>query len=206
MAYTSGDVKLANAALALLAEEEIASFAEPADLAGKVEAIFAVTVPSLLASYPWRFTMTKQQLSLLTQAPVNEWTYQHALPPDMLVLRALRPSATATEATITAFEIFGRNVMSHNAAVWADYQKAIAVEFWPPVFYAMATHALASDLSNVVTGSTSLGEYHHGKAYGSPRENGNGGLMRIARGVDAQQQPPQRFRNFSLMQARQGGG
>lgn len=205
MSFTAGDVKLANAALALLAEEEIVSFSEPADLAGKVTAIYPATVRGLLASHPWRFTLAKQALSRLTEAPITEWTYQHQLPAEMLVLRALRPSASVGADTVTDYEIFGQVVMSDVADLWADFQRAVAPEYWPAPFYAVARHALASDLAVVTTGSVSLAQHHAQLAYGLPSERGNGGLIRTARLVDAQQQPPQRFRRFPLLEARMGG-
>ncbi len=205
MAFSAGDVKLANAALALLAEDEIVNFSEPADLAGKLSAIYPGTVQRLLASYPWRFTMTKAQLSRLDTGPINEWTYGHQLPADMLTLRALRNAAGPGGQNVTEYEVFGTKVYSDHLALWADYQKAIAPEFWPPTFYDMARHALASDLAVLVAGSVSLSQHHALIAYGMPSERGNGGLTAQARRVDSQQQPPQRFRRHPLLEARAGG-
>lgn len=205
MTYTAGDVTLANAALGLLAESSITSFEDPPDLAGKVAQIYPVTVRAQLGSYPWRFTMRKAALSRLTAAPVTEWTYQHQLPIGMLALRSLRTSADPRAEPLKEYEIFEDKALTHQLDLWADYQVPIAPEYWPPTFYKMVTHALAADLSVVVTGSTSLADYHARLAFGLPQERGAGGITATARRVDAQQQPPQKFTRFALLEARHGG-
>lgn len=206
MAHTAGDVALVNAALALLGAGRIASFDDTTILDGGLAPIYDTTVAALLASYPWRFTLRKGQLSRLTAAPANEWTYQHDLPADMLVLRALFPSATArSEDVVRDYEVFENRVLSDQSELWADYQVAKPPEAWPPLFYKMATHALASDLAQPVSGSSSLAEEHLLKAFGTPSERGTGGYAGQARRADAQQQPPQRTRRFLLVEARFGG-
>ena len=203
---TAGNVALANAALALLGADSLVSFSDPAELGGNVARIFAATVRARLASYPWRFTLRKAQLSRLAEAPATEWQYQHQLPAGMLALRALFPSNTPGAAPVAEYERFENQVLSNQTELWADYQAEIVPELWPATFYLMVQNALASDLAQLVTGSSSLAEFYAVKAYGTPGQGGAGGLTGEARRLDAQQQPPQRLHSFPLIQARLGGG
>lgn len=201
----ASDVELCNAALKLLGSESLTSFEEGSDLAETCSALYADTIRALQASYPWRFTLAKQQLSRLADPPANEWTYQHALPPDRLLLRQLFPSSAVGAPPVGDYEIFGARVFSDQPDLWADYQVATDPATWPPYFRDVARHALAAALAVPVTESTDRADYYARRAFGTPGEGGMGGLMGMARRLDAQQQPPQRIEDFPLIAARFGG-
>jgi hypothetical protein len=199
-------VELVNQALRLIGAEAITSFDEQNDLAATCTSLFDDTVRSLQASYPWRFTLEKQQLSRLTDPPINEWTYQHALMPGQLVLRQLFPSAQVGAKPVADYEVFGNRVYSDQPVLWADYQTERDPATWPPHFRNLARHALAAVLAIPVAESAERADYFNRLAFGSPAEGSTGGLMGVARRLDAQQQPPQRVEDFPLLTARHGGG
>jgi hypothetical protein len=199
-------VELVNQALRLIGAEAITSFDEQTDLAATCSSLFDDTVRALLAAYPWRFTLVKAQLSRLTDAPPNEWTYQHALMPDQLVLRQLFPSATVGARPVADYEVFGARVYSDQPELWADYQVERDPAVWPPYFRNLARHALAAVLAIPVAESAERADFYDRKAHGSPSEGRTGGLMGEARRLDAQQQPAQRMEDFPLLVARHGGG
>jgi hypothetical protein len=202
---SSSAVALCNQALRLLGEAEISSFDEGTDLANTCSVLWEDTCRSLLAQYPWRFTLKKQQLSRLADAPLNEWSYAHALPPDLLTLREIFAAAGAGAPRVLAYERFEGQIYSNTATLWADYQVQTDPATWPPAFRLLARYALASEFAVPVTGSLSAANGWAVRAYGSPAEGGNGGQIRIARRLDAQQQPPQAIEDFPLVAARHGG-
>ncbi len=198
-------VELCNQALRLIGAETITSFDEQTDLAQTCSILFDDTVRALQSVYPWRFTMEKQQLARLTDAPLNEWTYQHALPADRLLLRQLFASATTYAPPVTDFEIFGARVCSHQPDLWADYQVERDPATWPAYFRNLARHALATVLAIPVADSADRAQLYDQLSYGTPSEGRDGGLMGQARRLDAQQQPGQALGSFPLIEARHGG-
>lgn len=198
------DIALTKQALARLGEYGIDSFDEGTDLANTANQIVPSTVRWLLTMHPWRFTMTKARLARLADAPLNEWTWQHALPPDRLMVRAIRTSGTAGAPPLREYEIFGNRVASHHEDLWCDYQQEQDPATWPAYFYQLALTALAAELAVPIGAGTTAAQLFHQKAFGTPSEAMNGGLMRQARTQDSQQQPPQLMTDFPLLQARWG--
>ena len=202
---TAAAVALCNQALRLLGEASIAAFEEGTDLAATCSMLYDDTAKAILEGYPWRFTMAKVQLAREADAPPNEWTYQHALPPDRRQLRQLFPGADEHLPPVADYEVFGNLVLSDCPELWADYQRETDPDTWPSAFRLLMRYALAAELAVPVTGSASMADYYDRKAYGSPAEGRVGGQTRVARSLDAQQQPPQRIEHFPLIAARFGG-
>jgi hypothetical protein len=198
-------VALCNEALRMLGDATIQSFDDDSDLAESCNQLFPTTVAALLASYPWRFTMAKVRLARDVVAPLNQWRYQHALPPDRIGITRLSPSGEIGAGLLAAYEIFENRVFSDQPDIWCDYQRNVDPALWPPMFRQMARYGLAADLAVAVTGSASLAQAMRLVAYGTPQDGGNGGLMAAARRLDAQQQPPQAVTDFPLITARFGG-
>jgi hypothetical protein len=196
------DIALTNQALRLLGEFSVASFEEGTDLSESCNQIVPTTIRALLVKYPWRFTMRKVQLARLTEAPLTEWAYQHAMPADQIFIRAVRPGSSAAPAD--AWEIFENRILSNHQILYCDYQVEIDSAAWPAWFTELARCALAADLAVAVGAGNTLGDYFYRRAYGSPLENGAGGLMRQARHLDSQQQTPQALGATPLVTARWG--
>lgn len=201
---SSPAVALCNQALRLLGEGSITSFTEGTELANTCATLWQDTTRALLASYPWRFTLRKAQLSRLADAPINEWPYAHQLPPGHLVLRQIFATAAYGARPLLDYERFEDLVLSRQPALWADYQAEVDPALWPPAFTLLARYALAADFAVAVAGSMTAAEWWDKKAFGSPSEARMGGQMGVARRLDAQQQPPQAITDFPLIQARHG--
>jgi hypothetical protein len=180
---SAADVALCNEALRMLGEFGITAFDEGTDQAQTLNLIYDSTRRFLLTAHPWRFTLAKQRLARLAETPVSEWTFIHALPAGMLALRALFPTGAAGAAPVREFEIYG-----------------------PPFFRALARTAMAAECAMAVGAGMSAADLLHRRAFGSPFEMMNGGLMGVARRLDSQQQPPQALRDFPLITARFGRG
>jgi hypothetical protein len=202
---TTTAVALCNEALRLLGDATINSFDDETDLAETCNQLYPTTVQALLAGHPWRFTMRKVQLSRDADAPLNEWRYKHALPSNRLTVRQMFNSGRVGAPPLLAYEIFENRVFSDQIDLWCDFQVETDPATWPPTFRHLARTVLAADMAVAVTGSVNLAAAMRVVAYGSPSEGGNGGLMAVARRLDAQQQPPQVLTDFPLISARFGG-
>lgn len=202
---TASTIALANAALLLLGSDTLESFDEGTERAEIVAALLDDTVRAVLVSYPWRSTLRKVRLAREVAAPINEWRYSHKLPVPCLLLRELRTSAAVGAAPLREYEIFDGAVLSNRPDLWADYQVQTEPATWPAYLTNAMRHALASVLAVPITESAERADYFGRLAYGTPAEAGQGGLMGVARRLDAQQQPPQVLDDFPLIAARNGG-
>lgn len=199
-------IQLANEALRLLGEMSLASLDEGTDLAETVNLLQNPLIEHLLTCHPWRFTMRKAQLARLSDVPVNEWQYMHAKPSGALVIRAIYASGAVGAHPLRDFEVFQDRIYANVTDLWADYQVDCDPAAWPAYFYQLARNALAAEFAIPVGASTTAAEFYRAKAYGSPGEAGEGGLMRQAKRQDSMQQPPQAIRDFPLARARFGRG
>lgn len=197
-------IQLANEALRLLGEMSIASLDEGTSLAETVNLLQDPLLKHLLTCHPWRFTMEKAQLARLSDTPVNEWSYMHAKPAGALAIRAVYPTGAIGAQPLREYEIFQDRIYSDQLELWADYQADRDPASWPPYFYMLARNALAAEFAIPVGAATTAAEFYRSKAYGSPMEAGEGGLMRTAKRLDSMQQPPQAIRDFPLARARFG--
>lgn len=196
------DIDLTNQALRLLGEFGVTSFDESTDLAESCNRIVATTLRALMVAHPWRFTMRKAMLAQVAETPLTEWAYQHAMPPEQIFIRAVRPAPKAPPAD--EWEIFENRILSNHATLYCDYQVEIDSAAWPAWFTNLARNALAADLAIAVGAGTTAADAFFRRAFGSPMENGSGGLMRVARNLDSQQQTPQRIPTTPLVTARWG--
>lgn len=194
------DIDLTNQALRLLGEFGVTSFDEGTDLAESCNRIVATTLRALMVAHPWRFTMRKAMLAQVAETPLTEWAYQHAMPPEQIFIRAVRPAPKAPPAD--EWEIFENRILSNHATLYCDYQVEIDSAAWPAWFTNLARNALAADLAIAVGAGTTAADAFFRRAFGSPMENGSGGLMRVARNLDSQQQTPQRIPTTPLVTAR----
>lgn len=199
---STADIDLTNQALRMLGEFGVTSFTEGTDLAESCNRIVATTLRALMVAHPWRFTMRKAMLAQVAEAPLTEWAYQHAMPPEQIFIRAVRPAPKAPPAD--EWEIFENRILSNHATLYCDYQVQIDSAAWPAWFTNLARNALAADLAIAVGAGTTAADAFFRRAFGSPMENGSGGLMRVARNLDSQQQTPQRIPTTPLVTARWG--
>ena len=101
------DVSICNKALLFLGANKITSFQKRPHQPTLVILLYSEVKKSTLAMYSWTFSLGKATLAQETTSPVSEWTYQYALPNDMLsgVPRAVRASTTAGSPLIKNWEI-----------------------------------------------------------------------------------------------------
>lgn len=200
------DLALTNGALRLLGEVTLTALDEGSEIAETANLLYADTVRHLLAAHPWRFTLRKARLARLLEPPIGEWPHAHALPAGRLALRQLFPAATPGAAPVREYELFEDRVLSSHPDLWADFQAAPDPAAWPPWFTELARTALAAAFAIPIAASSTYAQLFHQRAFGTPSEAGQGGLLRAARTADSLQQPNQAIGDFPLVAARFGGG
>lgn len=189
------DVKVANAALGMLASGEIFSWDEDTELAGKVNAIYRDCIDSCLTAFNWSFGRTSRQLTLLADAagvplkPDNGYCYGYALPPGRLAPpSAYRSSPRSREPvrdfTIAMDEGGNQNVYCNIKPLWATFKVRPAVALWSPAFRIFATKALAAELAIPVSHDANLAAAFRDEAWGAASSDRRAGLFIKAMAAD----------------------
>ncbi len=206
----AGDSKLTicNDALLMLGASEMTSFTEGTDSAKICDRLYDDLKKYILSIYPWSFAKVKVQLAQTSDTPVTEWTYVYALPADMIgTPKAVFTTSSAGANPQSNFELYyvGQpRLLTNYTTVYVDYIADIDESRFPEYFIYMLRHALAADIAEPLTDQITKADFFRALAFGSPAENGRGGLFRQACQADAQGQRSQTIGNesFDLIEVR----
>lgn len=195
---------LCSRALIELGKEPIESFDDGTDISTTCGVIYEGIITSILSMHNWKFARKKQQLTKLSDTPVNEYQCAYQLPSDLLVLRAVYASNQVGVKPHTQFELFGDNQLYTNAtALWGEYTYYPAEDKWPAYFQNLIVMALKAALCAPVTEKLDVAVELHRDTFGSPSDNYSGGFIAEAKRIDSQQQPNQRPANNPIIEAMQ---
>jgi len=188
----------------MLGAQPISSFTEGSDAAQACDRLYPDLRDSLLSRYPWSWSYQKTQLARLATAPISEWDYAYQLPGDMLSgVRALFNTADTFGMPLRyGWEIYGDQVYTNEETVYIDYQSSVNESKMPYYFVHLLRHAMAGELGMVITDQISKADYFRSLAFGTPGENGRGGLFREAMNIDSRGQLPQVIEDYSLIDVR----
>lgn len=204
MATGDTDISICSDALILLGAEPISSFTDGSDAAQACSRLYPDLRDSIISSYVWSWSLRKTQIARLSTPPVNEWQYAYQLPGDMLsgVLAVFETAGTAERSRRYGWEIYGDQLYTSMQTVYIDYQQSVSETKMPVYFMRLLRTAMAAELAIVITDQASKSDYFRGQAFGSPGENGRGGLMREAMNIDARGQSTQIVEDYSLIEVR----
>jgi len=209
MAAGDTDVSICNKALVFLGASKITSFSDASAAADACNILYKEVKASTLAMYSWTFTLGKATLAQETTSPTNEWTYQYALPNDMLsgVPRAVRASTTAGSPLIKNWEIGqssngGTVLFSDETTITIDYQKDVNEGALPSYFVTLLAYQLAWHLAETMTDQTTKVELWRSIALGTPGEGMRGGYFRQAVSTDSAGQTPGVISDYMLTELR----
>lgn len=82
----SNKVDIANQALTQLGADRIISFGDGTTEADVMSTLYEPVKAAFLRAYPWNFATRRAKLAQVSSEPVNEYSYQFALPEDFLKL------------------------------------------------------------------------------------------------------------------------
>lgn len=204
MAAGDTSLSICSDALIMLGAQPISSFTEGSDAAQACDRLYPDLRDSLLSRYPWSWSYQKTQLARLATAPISEWDYAYQLPGDMLSgVRALFNTADTFGMPLRyGWEIYGDQVYTNEETVYIDYQTSVNESKMPYYFVHLLRHAMAGELGMVITDQISKADYFRSLAFGTPGENGRGGLFREAMNIDSRGQLPQVIEDYSLIDVR----
>ena len=204
MASGDTDISICSDALILLGASPISSFADGTDIAQACERLYPDLRDSLLARYHWSWSYQKIKLARLAVVPDNEFRYSYQLPGDMLSgIRAIFADSSTNQLPVRyCWQIFGDQLYTNLETVYIDYQTSVAEERMPAYFVRLLRTVLAAELGLVVTDQISKTDYFNSLSFGTPGENGRGGLFREAMNVDSRGNSPQVIEDYSLIYVR----
>lgn len=204
MAVGDTDLSICSDALILLGASPISSFTEGSDAAQACDRLYPDLRDTMLSTYVWSWTLKKSQIARLSTDPINEWKYAYQLPGDMLsgVLAVFETSGTNERSRRYGWEVYGDQLYTNMETAFIDYQATISETKMPNYFVRLLRTALAGELAIVVTDQAAKADYFRAQAFGSPGENGRGGLMREAMNIDARGQSTQIVEDYSLIEVR----
>ena len=155
MAGNTSAISLASNALVLLGHPPISDFNEPGAGAQAASNLYDSCYENLLSMNRWRFASKKVELSKLSAAPDNEFTYQYQLPSDFIYL-----IKTQVEQD---FEIYGDKLYSNHPSVSIDYTYKVDEAMLPPYFVKTFQYLFASELAIPVVGNSTREQEYSAK-------------------------------------------
>ena len=204
MAAGDTDLSICSDALILLGAAPLSSFTEGTDAAQACDRLYPDLRDSLLSRYPFSWSYIKVQLGRLSTTPINEFKYAYGLPGNMLsgVQAVFETSSTNQQPINDGWEIYGQELYTNLESVYIDYQESVDESKMPHYFVQLLRTALASELAITITDQSTKADYFRTLAFGTPGENGRGGLFREAVNIDSRGRLPQIIEDYALIAVR----
>lgn len=147
----NSETKICNQALSRLGAQRINDLGDNSDTL--VEAIhcrlhYEQTRNELQRSHWWRMNKARAVLSLDTETPAFEWSYQHFLPNDFLRMRSVFGDNTLpNNTTVDSYSLEGKLLLSDDETVKIRYSKLVTdVTEFDPLFVKVLVLELALKL------------------------------------------------------------
>lgn len=204
MAAGDTDLSICSDALILIGASPLSSFTEGTDAAQACDRLYPDLRDGLLARYPWSWSYKKIKLARLATAPLNEFEYAYQLPGDLLsgVQAVFETSSSNQKPLNDGWEIYGTELYTDLETVYIDYQATVDESLMPHYFVHLLRTAVAAELSITITDQASKADYFRALAFGTPGENGRGGLFREAVNIDSRGRLPQIIEDYALIAVR----
>ena len=183
-------VALASRALLKIGASGIHGFDDNTAEAEVAGALYGPVRDALLSAYPWSFATGQAGLNRLVETPVADYAHAFQLPDDFL--RALSAGQSARGRGLD-YRIAGRRLHANGPEVVLTYIFRPAEADVPPFFDQVLIARLAAEFCIPLTESTSRAQMLTELAEAE---------LRRARLIDAQQDTPPRFEDFTLIEAR----
>jgi hypothetical protein len=201
------DVSICSSALTLLGEGVITSFTDGNK--GPIAAVLYTDAKNTaLSAHPWKFTIKQKQLTRLVAAPTVRFDYKYTLPTDGIGngVIALYQTVGSVNSDLKEYVIQGGEVLTNADIVYAEYQADVHESDWPPHFITFMKHVMATEMAFPVTRKLDVQKYWYDRTYGTPQDNGAGGLFAKTRNTDSKSGPANnRISGFPLIQTRYNG-
>jgi len=188
----ASDVSICSNALLQVGQKPISSLSEANDSARICVNLFPQVRDSVLRSHPWNCAVKRVTLSPETATPDFDYAYQFAVPGDLL--RILQVGELGFEDD---YQIEQNRILADTNVLRLRYIfRNEDVGSWDPLLVDAVSAEMAARVAYPLTKSASLQQVMEGKA----RD-----IMKRARAVDGQDNPPDTLGDFPILAARHGG-
>ncbi len=183
-------VELSATALLKIGAQPIAAFADDTAEAACARRLYPITRDALLSVHPWSFTLAQTRLLPDAAAPVADFAQGFTLPADHL--RTISVGAGGRSRGL-AYRVQGRSILTDAQEIVLNYQRRVDESELPAFFIPLLVTRLAAEFCIPLTegSSRAMDLYRLADAE-----------LRTARLIDSQQSTPQRFEDFTLLEAR----
>ena len=183
-------ITLCSKALIKLGAKSITSFEEETAEAEVANQLYESTLQNLLASYPWRFSLTQKTLTRLTEKPISDYQYAYQLPNDCV--RVLSAGQNIKSSGLI-YKIVGQKLYTNAPEVVLNYICRPEENAFPAFFTDALISKLAAEFCLPLTESTTRTDYVRKMSESS---------ISAARLMDSQQNINSSFQDFSLIEVR----
>lgn len=183
-------IELCSSALIKLGANGISSFEDDTAEARVAASLYPLVRDAVLCAHPWSFATAQAALAKLATSPVTDFQHAYQLPNDFL--KALS-AGDRTRGRGARFQIVGRELHTEAPSVVLTYLFRPSEGDFPAYFSAALVTRLASEFCLPLTEN---GDRAERLAAQAEQE------LRQAKLADSQQDTPQRFEDFTLIEAR----
>lgn len=143
---TNSKIDIISKALILCGEKPLQSLSDNRYGATVGSGLFEMLYENEIQSNLWRFATTKDSLSQLVAAPLNQWQYAYQLPTDMLLPIGIYP-------VDLNYEIYAKHLYTDRSSVEMDFLFKPEVTAIPAYFATLMTFVLAQHMIKPITES-----------------------------------------------------
>lgn len=182
-------VSICSNALLMVGAQTINSLDDTSDRARQCANLYPTVRDYVLSSHPWNCCIKRVRLNPDTDTPAFDWAYQYTLPGDFL--RILSNGEKGTEAY---YNIENGKILMDEAPCLLRYIYRNDNEgTWTALLVMAVTQAMRQVLAYPVTQSASLEQLI---------DQAIEPILKRARTIDSQDQPPETLGDFHLLQSR----
>ena len=207
----SADVDICNQALSRCGVPAIASLAEDSPLGDFCANNYPQKRDFLLGLYRWVFATREVMLTGVDNSTLNVAQmadFAFVKPSDIVgVVHAFRDQPSQRRGRLLSVSESDGRYWCNSGTVYAEYTALVDEGRWPSWFRELAIVAFAADVARYLQ-NTSMANGYDVKAFGTPSEDGQGGLMGLAMSADARAAPQRTLTGFddgALVNVRGGG-
>lgn len=180
------DISICSRALVQLGAAPISALPDGTDASKVCVNVYEGAKRNLMSLYPWRFLMVKKNLTREAITPAGEWEYSYIIPPEAVgLVHAVFRSGSDVIST-TEYEVFGQRIYTNHQVLIADFVAEMDEATWPAYFVELMVGVMCEKIAFAITDQQNVQTDWMNKVYGSPGENGRGGMMGQAMSQDSQ--------------------
>ncbi|MFC5374737.1 hypothetical protein ACFPIF_19430 [Brevundimonas faecalis] len=208
------DVTICNMAIGRCSGDRIDAMDEESPLGAFCAENYAHKREFILSKYRWTFANAVALLARVDPAAnpdaVRPMAHQYAKPADLIgAVHDWRETADPHQSRRRPYVMeVGGSFWSDETPLYAEYTAQRAEGAWPAWFRQLVVTAFAAEVADFCQLTTKANALR-AEAWGTPQENGEGGLYASARNEDARLAPPRQLETGvdagPLVQARWGG-